>query len=505
MNTLWHEALILGSVLLLLSVILIIGESQDDRHIHGSLFPTIPHLEVNLANGSYSLLFAEQGTLLGTQDLSPLGRCTDAEANALVQALSELTIIEQLGDFTASNAQDYGFSEHNPVIQVGTHPPLTLAAVGDQAFARYQDSLVHLSQNIIPLVQRPMVSLRSPSLELPSDLNTIQHSQGWRLYKQQGRWWRADGTERWVNQNLVNDWIRLLNESKAIAFLDDPGVPPQQRLVCSGANDRKVRIDDLGPIGTQGRIIRRQEQIGPFVVEEFLRFPIDTVTLELEAEALIPNELIPFDPRIADSIEFGELRLQRTQATWTLQGCDLVDRTELEALFDVLGQFNQSHGNRLKDKADAFLQLRQGSHHISITLHDPYAQQLAALQPFQFSDKSLLPNFAIDQVTNLIFTPKNGAPDMFSRDPSADWTIADAEMIVDFLQRIKQSEVVQWHQRAKPTEQKSLAWDAVIFIGLSSGEPPSFTIRLRADGTVAIDQRQLIGQLSPASMQDLLE
>jgi hypothetical protein len=128
-------------------------------------------------------------------------------------------------------------------------------------------------------------------------------------------------------------------------------------------------------------------------------------------------------------------------------------------------------------------------------------EALQPLRPHQLRERLVLPELQADAVTDLIIQPRNGVPDLFSRQADGDWPADEAPVVNAFVRALQRAAVSEWRG---PLTKDLGPQDFDSTVTLSTGSD-TWTIRLRQDGLVAVLERSLVGVLDNRSRREVME
>ena len=384
-------------------------------------------------------------------------------------------------------------------------------------------SVLVLSTDPAALLQRPAESWRDTRLGLPDRLQRIGAADGWQLFIAGGRWWlRRDGSEgpaepsagrppgAWVDQERVVAWLGQLINAPVLGFDAPPKELPRAKLVAIGkgldGDAVQVGLIDLGPAadgrGRQLRLHRAHPGAAGGALHEDLVLDLDATLLDPAADFFLPRTLLPMDPRRADHLRFGSIELTREGDDWLLAGSNDADQAQIDQLLEQLAALP-----RLVDPPAA-----DGSQSISLAISDwrwscPYtdprlADLLARLRPHHLRQRDLLPGVTRQSIVSIVFSPRDGAPQFFTRQPGQPWPEEDGAALAAFIDTLLEAAVARWTGSTAADAPAPFTPDSSITIATVDGH---HTIRLQTDGQVHLPERGLVGELDRASRRRLME
>ncbi|MFW5859198.1 MAG: hypothetical protein ACOCYP_04175 [Planctomycetota bacterium] len=509
----WIEALVMGLAggLVWLVILLLPDAATRDQRTR-LLPPRFPACRVISPRHSYSLLFDAPQPLLGDTDLQAIGRLRPNEAEDIAAALTSCRIVRRIpaDDWRATGAEAYGLDRPLRLEIPGLSPIELGTGGGEHGYARGESGeLLVLAPDPVAVLDRSPEVLRAITLDLPQPILGATHSAGWRLQREAGRWQlhsADDDPARWADEDVVASWLEHLSAIKPLGFGRDPQSPPRRRLILRGGptgSERSVILHDhgRGP-GATSRLIEREERIGDHTVREFLVCQLPDARFAPAPAALISSQLVPLDPRAADRVRIGRLLCERDKGLWNIRGIDDADH---EAVADLLaGIARIERGEDPGPQVDtALLEVWHGPHHFALHhRHPELVERLAGLKLRDLRSRALIPGLGTATVTGLVIQPRDALPEFYDRDPESGWPEEYAKDITQLLDALGDARVHAWTDTVDPTAAPERVYDCTFIVSLESGA--TYTLRMLQDGTVAIPERGLTGELTPASRKAVI-
>lgn len=493
-NPAWRECLVTAVVAALLWLVVALGGSGDDGDDGGPLLGAAPDvIAVAYGDNGYRLeLTGEQPRLFDTTG-EVLGRAWRREVRAIAEALAEVRILRRVELGAEGDWASYGLAD--PLrLSVGARE-LVIGGVGiDRGYVRAGDELLVLDHDLGALLRRPPAVLRAPTLELEGAL-AVAHDEGWRLVRERERWWlhpAGGGERRWVDQALATAWLQTLTAAPVVGFAPaaEAGAPRSTLVIERGGGLAPVGLADLGPADAEdNRLLRRSEG----KVAEHLVVALDALLLDPEPATFINSALLPLDPSTAEAVRIGAIGLQRVDGRWTVDGRADVDRSRIDRLLERLAGWQRAGAHQPSERP--LVTVERGGLRFDLRERDPRVLQLLReLAPHHLRDRHLLPELDPEDISDLIIQPRAGAPEIYTRS-DGEWPADERAEIEALLDGLLSARVEEWRGPLDERDQRE-QYDSTVTI--AAGEH-QHTLRLRADGMVAVLGRDLAGPLDAAS------
>ncbi len=510
----WIEALVLGLVGGVVWLVILLLPDAATRDQRTRLLPRrFPACRVIGPTHSYSLLFDAPRPLLGDAELQAVARLRPNEAEDIAAALANCRIIRRIpaDDWHATGAEAYGLDHPLRLEIPGLNPIVLGTGGGEHGYARgASDELLVLAPDPVAVLDRPPEILRAAALDLPQPLKSARHSAGWRLQREAGRWQLhgadTDSGARWADEEVVATWLERLATAEPIGFGRDPQSQPRLRLILRGGptgGERSVILHDHGlGAGTTSRLIEREERIGEHTVREFLICDLPEALLAPAPAALISSRLVPLDPRDAERVRIGQLTFVQRDGQWGIHGLDDADPAAIAALLEDIARIERGEDRGARVERP-LLEVWQGTHHFALHhRHPELVERLRGLALRDLRSRALVPGLAAATVSGLVIQPSEALPEFYDRDPESGWPAEYAKDITRLLDALGEARVQSWTGTVDPEAAPERVYDCTFIVSLLSGA--TYTLRMLQDGTVAIPERGLTGELEPASRRAVI-
>jgi len=492
----WRECLITSAVALLLWLGLALsGGGGSDGERPRLIGTAADEIAVRFDDTAFRLDLDPDAPRVLDAEGALLGRAWPRESRAIASAIAETRVLRRIRPEDGAWAE-YGFDHPVTLEMDGRRWSLASAGI-DRGYVRDGEHLLILDTDLAALLRRPPAALRHPSLDISGCIR-LAHDRGWSLAFAQGRWWlrRDDGDDReWTDRELCDAYLRELTAAPVVGYLDETEAE-RVRAVLTVERDRErgpVRIEDLGPARGGERVLRRSEA----GIEELLVVDVDPLLLDPEPSKLRSPKLVPLDPLTAERVRIGRVDLRRDGEHWRMGPHRDLDPSRIDRLLRRLGAMPRR--DDVPQGGKALVTVESEGLRFELTHEDPrIVAVVQQLRPHHLRQRALLGDVDASEVDAVIIQPAEGAPDIYSRDDSGAWPADSRAAVESFVQSLTTARVAEWTGASDHAETD---YDSTIALSVGSR---NFTLHLRADGRVAVVERNLTGILDETSRREVL-